>query len=98
MPSRVLSPTGFPSEFQWILAFVIPLVREFNFRMMYRIMIDSPKVQDGKEYVIIGMNSFSALYVAIKLGHTTTKVTSILILAISFHVKFVYRSGLYENN
>ena len=47
-------------------------------------MIESPKVEDGKEYVIIGINAFNALYVAIHLGHTTTQVTSILILAFDF--------------
>ena len=76
--------TVFPSEFQWILAFVILLIREFNFRMMYRIMIESPKVENGKEHVIIGINVFNALYVAINLGQTTTQVTSILILSFDF--------------
>ena len=72
------------SDFQWILAFVIPLMREFNFQIMHGIMIKSPKVEDGKAQVIIGMNSFNALYVAIKLGNTTTQVTSICILSIDF--------------
>ena len=72
------------SDYQWILAFVIPLMREFNFQIMHGIMIKSPKIEDGKAQVIIGMNAFNALYVAIKLGNTTTQVTSICILSIDF--------------
>ena len=79
----------FPSEFQWILAFIIPLVREFNIRMLYRIMIESCNVKidnakNGQSCGFIGVNAFTALYVAIKLGQTTTQVTSILILSIDF--------------
>ena len=76
--------TNISPEFQWILAFVLPLLREFNFQMMYRIMIESPKVEDGKVTVIIGINAFNALYVAIKLGNTATQVTSICMLSIDF--------------
>ena len=82
-----------PSEFQWILAFMIPLVREFNIRMLYRIMIEScnmklDKAKNGQSCVVIGVNAFTALYVAIKLGQTTTQVTSILILSIDFILNF----------
>ena len=72
------------SSYQWILAFVIPLMREFNFQVMYRIMIESPKVEDGTIPVIIGINSFNSLYVAIKLGQTATPLTSTFILSIDF--------------
>ena len=73
-----------PSEYQWLLAFGIPLLREFNFRMIYRIFIENPKVKNGKMAVIIGVNAFTSLYVAIKLGHTATQTTSVLILSIDF--------------
>ena len=53
--------TRISSNFQWMLAFVIPLMREFNFRMLCEIMIKSPKVEDGKLPVIIGINTFNAL-------------------------------------
>ena len=47
-------------------------------------MIESPHTEDGKVTVIIAVNSFNALYVAIKLAHTATQVTSICILSIDF--------------
>lgn len=88
--------TLLPSEYQWILAFVIPLLREFNFRMVYKIMIDNPHVKDGKMAVIIGINTYTALYVAIKLGQTATQETSILILLIDFILN-IYSSLMIVN-
>ena len=79
------------SSYQWILAFVIPLMREFNFQIMHRIMIESPKVEGGTIPVIIGINSFNSLYVAIKLGQTATPLTSTFILSIDFLLNI--RSG-----
>ena len=73
-----------PAGIQWVLAFVLPLVREFNYKICYYLMVESPKIEDGKENTIIGMYGFSALYVAIRLGQTTTNVTSILILVVDF--------------
>jgi hypothetical protein len=73
-----------PTQMQWVLAFVLPMMREFNFQIMNYIMIKSAKVEDGsgKIAIIIGVNTFHALYVAIKLGHTATAVTSYCILAV----------------
>ena len=88
--------TLLPSEYQWILAFVIPLLREFNFRMVYKIMIDNPQVKDGKMTVIIGINTYTALYVAIKLGQTATQETSVLILLIDFILN-IYSSLMIVN-
>ena len=85
-----------PSEYQWLLAFGIPLLREFNFRMVYRILIENPKVKDGKMAVIIGINAFTSLYVAIKLGHTATQTTSVLILSIDFILN-IYSSLMIIN-
>ena len=73
-----------PNAIQWILAFVLPLVREVNYKISYFLMVESPKIEDGKENTIIGMYGFNALYVAIKLGQTTTNITSILILVVDF--------------
>ena len=73
-----------PNATQWILAFVLPLVREVNYKISYYLMVESPKIEDGKENTIIGMYGFHALYVAIQLGQTTTNVTSILILVVDF--------------
>ena len=79
----------FPTEFQWVLAFMIPLMREFNIQILYRIMIESSNVKlnnakDGKSCGFVGVNAFTALYVSILLGQTATPVTSILILSIDF--------------
>ena len=73
-----------PGAIQWILAFVLPLVREVNYKISYYLMVESPKIEDGKENTIIGMYGYSALYVAIRLGQTTTNITSILILVVDF--------------
>ena len=73
-----------PADKQWILAFVLPLVREVNYKICYYLMVESPKVDDGKENTIIGMYGFNALYVAIRLGQTTTNTTTILILVVDF--------------
>ena len=74
------------SSYQWILAFVIPLMREFNFQILYRIMYESLEVEDEmiRIILIIGINSYNSLYVAIKLGQTATQMTSIFILSIDF--------------
>ena len=74
----------FPLDFQWVLAFVLPLVREFNYNVFYRIMIDSLQLDNGKMGIIIGVNAYNALYVAIKIGHTATLSTSICILIVDF--------------
>ena len=85
-----------PSEYQWILAFVIPLLREFNFRIVNKIMIDNPQVKDGRMTVIIGINTYTALYVAIKLGQTANQETSVLILLIDFIIN-IYSSLMIVN-
>ena len=73
-----------PNAIQWILAFVLPLVREVNYKISYYLMVESPTNEDGKENTIIGMYGFHALYVAIRLGQATTNITSILILVVDF--------------
>ena len=73
-----------PSGIQWILAFVLPFIREINYNILYYLVVESPKVEDGKENTMIGMYGFNALYVAIRLGQTTTNTTSILILVVDF--------------
>ena len=88
--------TILPSQYQWILAFIVPLLREFNFRMIYKIMIENPKVKNGKMAVIIGVNAYTALYIAIKLGQTANQVTSVLILSIDFILN-IYSSIIIVN-
>ena len=77
-----------PLEIQWVLAFVLPLVREFNYKALVYIMFKYPKISedDGKEIAVVGMYGFSSLYVAIILGQTTTNMTSILILVVDFAI------------
>jgi len=72
-------------EIQWILAFILPLIREANYNILIYIMFKSPRIEDsGEENLVIGMYGYSALYVAIRLGQTTTNMTSILILLVDF--------------
>ena len=59
-------------------------------------MIGNPHVKDGKMAVIIGINTYTALYVAIKLGQTATQETSILILLIDFILN-IYSSLMIVN-
>ena len=46
-----------PAGKQWILAFALPLVREVNYKICYYLMVESPKVDDGKENTIIGVRA-----------------------------------------
>ena len=75
-----------PSEIQWILAFLLPLLREINIRMLTNILLLSPSVDDqngsGQMLILIGSHSVHLLYVSIKMSHTTTQITSCLILII----------------
>ena len=75
-----------PPALQWILAFLMPILRELNYFMVNQTMINWPKVEDGsgKQWIICGINAYHALYVAIKLGHTTTHASSVIILAVDF--------------
>ena len=75
-----------PTKLQWILAFLLPIMRESNLQILNYIMIKSANVRDGsgKIAIIIGVNTFHALYVAIKLGNTATEVTSYCILTVDF--------------
>ena len=73
-----------PSELQWILAFVLPLVRELSFHVCDYIQFKTSKIDDGKDNLVIAMYGFSALYIAIRLGQTATNITSILILVVDF--------------
>ena len=77
-----------PSRIQWPLGLLLPLLREMNFRMLSRILLkstcdDDPK-EGGKILLIIASNSIYLLYVAIKVSHTATQMTSYLILFIDF--------------
>ena len=72
---------------QWVLAFILPLIREANYNILVYIMFEAPKIIDsGEENLVIGMYGYSALYVAIRLGQTTTNITSILILLVDFSI------------
>ena len=79
-----------PSRMQWSLGLLLPLLREMNFRMLSRILLkstcdDDPK-ESGKMLLIIASNSVYLLYVAIKVSHTATQMTSYLILFIDFMI------------
>ena len=78
--------TSLDLKLQWILAFLLPCLREFNFQIMNKIMIEFPGLDDDdvSAAIVVGMNTFHAMYVAVKIGHTATQITSYLILAIDF--------------
>ena len=78
--------TSLSLKLQWILAFLLPFLREFNFQIMNKIMIQFPGIDDDDVIacIVIGMNTFHAVYVAVKIGHTATQITSYLILVIDF--------------
>ena len=79
--------TSLDLKLQWILAFLLPFLREFNFQIMNKIMIQFPGIEDDDDVsaaIVIGVNTFHAVYVAVKIGHTATQITSYLILAIDF--------------
>ena len=78
--------TSLDLKLQWILAFLLPFLREFNFQIMNKIMIQFPGIDDDdvSAAIVIGMNTFHAVYVAVKIGHTATQITSYLILAMDF--------------
>ena len=49
-------------EIQWILAFILPLIREANYNILIYIMFKSPRIEDsGEENLVIGMYGYSAL-------------------------------------
>ena len=74
-----------PPGIQWVLAFILPLIREVNYNVLVHIMFKEPKIEDsGEENLVIGMYGYSALYIAIRLGQTTTNITSIVILLVDF--------------
>ena len=78
--------TVLPLEMQWVVALLLPILREFNYRVVNYIMIESADVEDGsgKITIIIGNNGFHALYVAIQLAQNSTVMTSYCILATDF--------------
>ena len=75
-----------PFGVQWILAFLLPIVREFNYRILELIMCGpgSRNEKSSRTTVFIGINTYHVMYVAIQIGQSSTEVTSYLILAIDF--------------
>ena len=77
-----------PSKIQWILALLLPLLREINIHILCKILLKWPRVEDekgnGKVLILIASHSMHLLYVAIKMSHATTQITSCLILIIDF--------------
>ena len=76
--------TIIPPDIQWILAFLIPSIREINYHIIYHIMMSFLDMKDGEDGIIISVNAFSSLYVAITLGQRATQTTLICVLAIDF--------------
>ena len=76
--------TVLPFELQWILAFLLPFIREVNYIIFYYILIDSLQLDNGKFLIIVRLNAYHALQVAIQIGNTATLPTSICILIVNF--------------
>ena len=78
-----------PPQYQWVLAFLFPILREFTYKICYWIMIDHLQLKNGKLGVIIGVNAYHALFVAVKIGHISTFTTSVNILIVDFLINLL---------
>ena len=68
-----------PLDIQWTLAILIPLCREINYKLIHTTMISSKKSQSGYHIVVMSVNAYSALFVAITLGQQATQMTLFII-------------------
>ena len=73
-----------PLDTQWTLAILIPLCREINYKLIHSTMISSPKSHNGYHIVVMSVNAYTALFVAITLGQQATQMTLILVLSLDF--------------
>ena len=73
-------------KIQWIVAFVLPVVRELNSRIQDRIMHNETGFpdEDSKATTNVALNSYYALYVAVFLGTVATTTTGYCILGVDF--------------
>ena len=73
-----------PLGVQWILAFLLPIIRESNYRILERIMCGSGdrKERSSRTIPFIGISTYHVIFVAIQIGQSSSNLTSYLILAI----------------
>ena len=75
-------------DLQWIMAFVLPLVREFNDRVMNTLICKAAGFQDiaAKFIMKMHLNCSYALFIVIMLGSSATENTSYYILGVDFAI------------
>ena len=75
-----------PSEFQWVMAILLPMNREIDFHLSKTLLSKGPGLldEDTKTSVTVTVNSRYALHVAITIGSKATTFTSCCILFVDF--------------
>ena len=75
-----------PSSFQWILVIILPLQRELNIFVVYKLYKKFSHADDlvMKSFLNIHINAGHSLFLVIKIGSMATDVTTYLILGVEF--------------
>ena len=73
-------------EYQWIFAFILPLIRELNTFLLNKILQKLGKLEDieSKVAVTIQVNINHATFIAVQLGTSASQTTAYCILGIDF--------------
>ena len=83
-----------PSNFQFVIAFIIPLLREGNKRFLSKLVRTMAGKEDERAnvWMSISLNIHYALFITIKLaGAENITVFSIMIIDFIFHLIYTYR-------
>ena len=84
-----------PSEFQWVMAILLPINREMDYMISTKILSNGPGLLDDgiKTALVVTVNSNYALHLAITIGTKATTFTSCCILAVDFfsNLKSAYK-------
>ena len=75
-----------PSEFQWVMAIILPLHREMNHHVSKHFLSKGPGLLDSasKTAVLVKVNSNYSVHVALAIGRQMTIFTSCCILMVDF--------------
>ena len=75
-----------PSGFQWILVIILPLQRELNIYVVYKLYKKFSNADElvMKSFLNIHINAGHSLFLVIKIGSMATDVTTYLILGVEF--------------
>lgn len=77
-----------PSSFQWILVIILPLQRELNIFLVYKLYKKFSHADElvMKSFLNIHINAGHSLFLVIKIGSMATDVTTYLILSVEFMI------------